>query len=300
MLLATVATAAAQHLVPGRFGQSLQGSGEASWHVEVAAKDVYTALPVTVESWVKLNSATGYNLFVAAELKESSDHWEIYSEVDTGRLACYLPGKDPTGVITDVNIVDGQWHYVAIVFDTGGAPQNPDGSITGTVTRYFDGTIPVGSTSNVTKDNFGDSLNRGIGLGMHPLGFDLDFFDGLTFEPRVSLGALSPSALLFSVGPLFRRGDTNDDGAIDISDAIYVLNALFVQGTEPLPCLDAADASDDGVVDLADGIFLLNALFTGGGPIPPPSPGCGLDPTADDPQPPVNGDLGCGSYTACP
>ncbi|MEN8679981.1 MAG: hypothetical protein ABF391_07990, partial [Akkermansiaceae bacterium] len=47
----------------------------------------------------------------------------------------------------------------------------------------------------------GDSLNRTIGVGGHPLGFGADFFTGLLFEPRVTLGALAPTELLYGGAP---------------------------------------------------------------------------------------------------
>jgi hypothetical protein len=87
----------------------------------------------------------------------------------------------------------------------------------------------------------------------------------------------------------FRRGDANGDAAVDISDAITVLNFLFLDGDEP-GCLDSADVNDDGRADISDAIFLLEDLF---GPyleslIPAPGPfGCGPDPTVDE--------LGCTS-----
>ena len=42
----------------------------------------------------------------------------------------------------------------------------------------------------------------------------------------------------------FLRGDGNDDGTIDLTDAITILNYLFLGGVVP-GCLDAADADDD-------------------------------------------------------
>jgi formylglycine-generating enzyme required for sulfatase activity len=82
--------------------------------------------------------------------------------------------------------------------------------------------------------------------------------------------------------PTFRRGDANDDGGIDLSDAIFVLRFLFSGGGTAPSCPDAADANDDGSPDLGDPIFLLNYQFRGGAA--PPSPGpmnCGPDPTPD-------------------
>lgn len=79
----------------------------------------------------------------------------------------------------------------------------------------------------------------------------------------------------------FRRGDPNDDGSVDISDPIVILNYLFGVGGS-ISCFDSADINDDGSLDVADPINLLTYIF-GGGTLPPdPGPfDCGLDPTPD-------------------
>lgn len=80
--------------------------------------------------------------------------------------------------------------------------------------------------------------------------------------------------------PGFRRGDCNADGGRNISDPIYLLEDLFGAGT-PDPCLDACDANDDGLLDLADAITMLGLTFTGT-PATLPAPDiCGFDPTPD-------------------
>ena len=81
-------------------------------------------------------------------------------------------------------------------------------------------------------------------------------------------------------GRWFRRGNVNDDATIDLSDATYGFNHLFVGGPPP-PCLDAADSNDDGELNLSDGIYLLSHLFLGGLPPPPPYDFEGADPTPD-------------------
>jgi hypothetical protein len=61
-------------------------------------------------------------------------------------------------------------------------------------------------------------------------------------------------------------------------------------------CLDAADADDNGEVQLTDAIKILGFLFLGADPPPAPGPPgspCGADPT-DDPL--VNADC---TYPAC-
>jgi hypothetical protein len=80
-------------------------------------------------------------------------------------------------------------------------------------------------------------------------------------------------------GAAFVRGDSNDDAAVDLSDAVSTLGWLFL-GDDPPSCLDAADANDDGLLDIADPVATLRALFEGDIALPSPS-GPGLDPTPD-------------------
>ncbi len=79
---------------------------------------------------------------------------------------------------------------------------------------------------------------------------------------------------------VFRRGDADAGGDVIITDAIFILNFLFLGGAAP-GCSDAADADDSGDLSITDGVFLLNFLFLGGAPIPPPAADCGVDPSAD-------------------
>ncbi len=60
----------------------------------------------------------------------------------------------------------------------------------------------------------------------------------------------------------FIRGDSNNDGKVDISDAINTLNYLY-SGTGKADCQDAGDANDDGRVDISDAVYTLNYLFQG-------------------------------------
>ncbi len=102
----------------------------------------------------------------------------------------------------------------------------------------------------------------------------------------LSLSALPAAAR----GSDFKRGDSNQDAAIDISDSVYTLGILFL-GLPSFNCTDAEDTNDDGSVDISDAVALLNFLFTGGAAPPAPFPGCGPDPTADG--------NGCNNYAHC-
>ncbi|MBI4587065.1 MAG: IPT/TIG domain-containing protein [Planctomycetes bacterium] len=86
-------------------------------------------------------------------------------------------------------------------------------------------------------------------------------------------------------GTPFIRGDANNDGSVDVSDGIVILEDQFLGKAAAAPCRDALDANDSGDIDISDPIYLLTALFIGGDPIKPPYPQPGLDPTPEDKLP---------------
>lgn len=88
---------------------------------------------------------------------------------------------------------------------------------------------------------------------------------------------------------MFRRGDSNNDGRVDLSDAIAILNYLYL-GDMNITCVDSADTNDDSKLNITDPIFLLNNLFIEFELIPNPTV-FNYDPTEDD-------GINCDSYRA--
>jgi hypothetical protein len=84
---------------------------------------------------------------------------------------------------------------------------------------------------------------------------------------------------LSPLGPEFRRGEASGDGAVNITDALFTLNHLFLGGAAPA-CLAAADANGDLLLNITDPLALLGHLFLGGPAPPAPFPECGPDPGA--------------------
>ena len=78
-----------------------------------------------------------------------------------------------------------------------------------------------------------------------------------------------PELLPRGGGVRFRRGDPDDSGSANITDAILILNFLF-NGAATLSCLEAADTDNDGMVNISDPIRLLNFLFGDSEPLEPP------------------------------
>jgi len=61
----------------------------------------------------------------------------------------------------------------------------------------------------------------------------------------------------------FTCGDANSDEAVNVSDAVYIINYVFAGGDPPDP-LAAADSNCDAAVNVSDAVWIINYVFTGG------------------------------------
>jgi hypothetical protein len=80
----------------------------------------------------------------------------------------------------------------------------------------------------------------------------------------------------------FRRGEVNGDGILDVSDPIALLFHVFLGERTAYYCREAMDADDNGRVEISDATFILQYLFLGGPEPGVPGRPCGVDPTPDD------------------
>ncbi len=62
-----------------------------------------------------------------------------------------------------------------------------------------------------------------------------------------------------------RCGDPNQDGSCNVSDAVYIINYVFIAGaSEPQPVLACGDANSDGGVNVSDAVYIINFVFVAG------------------------------------
>jgi hypothetical protein len=95
------------------------------------------------------------------------------------------------------------------------------------------------------------------------------------FEDESGIVVLAWSFRGDDENPRFVRGDCNNDGAVNITDAVCTLEWLFQGGAEP-ECAVTTNADGLGAVDLTDPVYLLTYLFRGGPAPAAPFPECGL------------------------
>jgi uncharacterized protein (TIGR02145 family) len=82
---------------------------------------------------------------------------------------------------------------------------------------------------------------------------------------RIFVIAFVAMAVSAAAAP-FVCGDADNNGFVNISDAVYLINYIFAGGPEPQPLL-AGDANHDGMVNISDAVYLIAYIF-GGGPEP--------------------------------
>jgi hypothetical protein len=63
-------------------------------------------------------------------------------------------------------------------------------------------------------------------------------------------------------------GDANGDEEVNLADAVYLINYIFIYGPPPYP-IESGDANGDGEVNLGDVLYIIAYVFNGG----PPPPG---------------------------
>ena len=95
-------------------------------------------------------------------------------------------------VVSSVDVTDDAWHRVTAEFivSDGSDLAAVAGDLRLTVDGITEPLVPG------TLSDFGDSLDRPIGIGGHPLGFAGDVYTGLIHNPSVSLGLVPEPGLL--------------------------------------------------------------------------------------------------------
>lgn len=130
---------------------------------------------------------------------------------------------------------------------------------TGSMLCFYDYYEPLGEGAN-----FGEAFLWWCANNMETCAgeFSRPWFYGMTLlgDPTLRLSRFLTD----------HTGDVNQDGTIDLADAVFLLNYLFKETGAPDP-LSLGDANADCVVDVADVIHLLNYLYKGG---PEPGVGC--------------------------
>ncbi len=67
----------------------------------------------------------------------------------------------------------------------------------------------------------------------------------------------------FGTGAEYLCGDVDDNGRVDITDAVFIVNYIFAGGATPDP-IASGDVDCNARVDITDAVYLVNFIFAGG------------------------------------
>jgi len=248
-----------------------------------------------------LDNRDGVETDTGNNIQDGADTFIAMSGFNSGNgldVTVAFPGAIPPGTVpygqdqTGTDFTD----RLSPLGTTVGVVPDPDVATAGVVWTNPAETGPPNATTIYAVNTLGAAM---ISSSWEFGGFSLDPLD-----PPASDGARATLAGLYlaalgrggSTNPQMVRGDTNDDGGVNIADAVYLLGNLFPGpgGSNVLDCLDAADANDDGGLNIADAVALLGSLFGAPAtplPFPNAADGCGEDPGQN---------LGCVQFDNCP
>jgi hypothetical protein len=94
--------------------------------------------------------------------------------------------------------------------------------------------------------------------------WELDYQDDKSNPEDDRFGSGGDHSPRLDLPRVFVRGDANIDTRVNIADAIVLIRHLFAH--EALQCEDAADVNDNGQIELTDPIQLLQTLYGLAGP----------------------------------
>ena len=176
--------------------------------------------------------------------------------------------RDPeTNLLLGAHVADLEFHYAGVTHGGDGAGQ-------GGPPNFIGGRIVVQPSAQ---------FGLGEGLGAENGIPEVRLLPGYLkiLRPHFVRGNVDSSIFAYDPpedGALIAREEFRT--APDLGDSVAILRWLFspVPGRETITCLEAADTDDDGNIEIDDAVLLLTTLFIGGDGLAAPFPYPGSDP----------------------
>jgi hypothetical protein len=251
----------------GKVGNAQLFDGNDS--VVVADDNTYDWGPTagfSIEFWMRqtlgcAGSSSVNNEVIVGRFATLTHSWWLGVNCDPaaqGRMRFRLnDGGGSADVFSRTIVTDGLWHHVAAVRE-GDA---------GKTYMYIDG-IKEDSVLHTYTDGFALSVPLTIGQYNYPPYYR---YRGTLDELALYDRALADSEItdhydrgrLHGAGFCFVCGDADNNGMVNVSDAVYLVAYVFGGGAAPVP-LRLGDVDCSGFVNVSDAVYLIVYIFGGG------------------------------------
>jgi hypothetical protein len=167
-------------------------------------------------------------------------------------LTHYLPAKNPDGVAVSINETEFGFNVgYTVTADDGGQ-----------------GWLVAAPTSGTTPGLLGVDYDAGVAEALGE-----GVYNGTVTIIAAAINDTVTIPVTLSVEPQpqcqGRCGDANEDGSVNVSDAVYVINYVFITGSPvPQPVKACGDANGDASVNVSDAVYVINYVFIVGSPSP--------------------------------
>lgn len=131
------------------------------------------------------------------------------------------------------------WHDIDLIFTIRGYNQTVQRTYLGTDKNSANGWSFVWDSYSLSEDSL--------------------YFLSATAYDAAKLSATTTVLLQYDCN--YVKGDYDGDGAVDIGDALYLIDYLFRDGLPPVGGEGRADANGDGFIDIADAIYIIRYVY---------------------------------------
>jgi hypothetical protein len=170
-----------------------------------------------------------------------------------------LENPAPPELTVDTNYVE----YIFMAGDVGvaiGGELQIGNAISGCIDWYISDPYPWLLFDKLSGDT-PDSVTTAVNGGGLPLGITSGQFS------VVAPGSVNDSIIIPFDVYIAQLGDANCDGKINISDAVHIINYVFIGGPQPIPRIWAGDVNCDYTSNVEDAVKIIAIVFGFGEPI---------------------------------
>ena len=200
--------------------------------------------------------ADTFSLLIAVDSLDSIRFFNFYIEIDTTVIQVDSI-REEKSFFSGVNFFWKDTIYLL--------PPDTDSTYVYDMHDGYAGTQYVNGPGTLARMYF-----TAVGHGFSPVLFRRAWLEFYPFQPLPVADSMDALVIVCPTDETF--GDANNDGLVNISDVVYLINFIFSGGPPPEPIVLMGDADCSGFTNITDAVYLIQYIFAGGDPPCNPCP----------------------------